>query len=133
MPVGIMGRSVTTAGKHNQSMKKALDDHADGVLPLARASVEGIGEGGAEGRGASIARKSVAAVANVGTAKGDPLEVVEVVNKGMDKDNHDEDQLNSFLPTSLKCLNKFLPSITLAKGPKHEEVPCAPSRGCLPN
>lgn len=94
-----LGRSVGNVGKDNASMKNALANAAEGEVPQSsRFSVEGLSK--------------------MASNKGDHNEVARHVISG----GADPDALKSFMPASLTCLNSFLPSVLLNKGPEVAEV-----------
>lgn len=94
-----LGRSVGNVSKDNQSMRNALSQAEAGEVPRAgRFSVEGLSK--------------------MASNKGDHNEVAQHVISG----GSDQEALKSFMPASLTCLNSFLPSVLLNKGPEVAEV-----------
>ena len=91
-----LGRTAGSKSKHAQEMKKALKD------PEASKAQSG--------------RASRMSLENLTTSKGDTNQVVAHID-----DPSNPDGLSSFLPASLQCLDKFLPSILLKQSPDTAE------------
>ena len=73
---------------------------------------------GGSGRQDSVrTSKSLLPGALGGGAKGDTAQIVSIVD-----DPGNDEGLSSFLPKSLTCLNKFLPSIQHTKGPEMQTL-----------
>lgn len=91
-----MGRSVGNMSAENRKMKDAL----------------------AKAESGETDRTSRFSVEYLTSSKGDANEVANHVISG----GADPDALKSFMPASLTCLNKFLPSVILDKGPDVAEA-----------
>jgi len=75
-------------------------------------------EKAADGSDTRTSRFSLEGMSNMTSSKGDHNEVARHIVSG----GADPEALKSFMPASLTCLNKFLPSVILNKGPEVAEA-----------